>query len=191
MAITATPGDSNANSYATLAEANTYHDARLFADAWKTAESTIQEAALKQATRIINSSFRWTGKTVDEDQSLAWPMEGQVSRNGFQIPISGSKSIPRDLKDATSEFARQLIEADRTADNEAQKAGITSVKAGPVTTSFTDREAGDRERIDAGIRRLGPDFDYIWSAIPDAVRNLLPPSWYKRKTLVSLLFEVS
>ena len=190
MAITATPGDANANSYATIAVADAYNEARMFTAIWETATDAMKEAALRQATRLLDSSFRWTGKTASEDQALAWPMEGQISRNGFEIPISGAKSIPRELKEATSEFARQLIEADRTADNEAQKQGITSVKAGPVTIGFTDRESGDRERIDAGIRRLGPDFDYIWLAIPDAVRNLLPPSWYTRKTLTSLLFEV-
>ena len=191
MALIVTPGADDANSFATLVEANDYNSSRTFAAIWGSTDTTNQEAAMKQAARLMCSSFHWTGKAVDEDQALAWPREGMLSRNGFVIPISGTKSIPRDLKESQSEFARQLIEADRTADNEAQKAGITSVKAGPVTIGFTDREAGDRDRIDAGIRRLGPDFDYIWLAIPDAVRNLLPPSWYERKTLTSLLFEAN
>lgn len=192
MSLITTPGAANADSYATLAEATAYNAGRTFSSDWTDNDSPDQEAALKQAARMLDSSFRWTGAAVDDVQALTWPRSGMLTRNGFAIPTAGSTSIPQALKDAQSEFARQLLVADRTADNEAQKQGISSVKAGPVTVAFKASESSSTVALrDADVARMGPDFDYLSAMIPDAVRNLIPPSWYTRGTITpAFFFEV-
>lgn len=88
-----------------------------------------------------------------------------ISTTKFSIPVAvttaGTKGrvswIPQALKDAESELAGQLLMADTTLDNSVAVGGITSVRAGSVSVSFKDA-------IDAHV-------------LPDAVINLMPPSW--------------
>jgi len=168
--IVETPAAANANSYETHAEANTYFDERLpLATPWVTSG---QEAALIMATRVIemvlqprvvfdmaNVCYRtrptWTGAPSTTTQRLAWPRTGMLDRNGNAIP---SGEIPYDLKNAQSELAGQLLMGDRTLDNDISIQGITSLKAGSVSLTFKDV-------IEAKV-------------LPDAVLNLMPPSWF-------------
>lgn len=192
MALVTTPGAADADSYATLAEADAYNASRPFSTAWAGTDA-VKEAALREAARLLDSSFRWTGAAVDETQALTWPRSGMSTRNGFAIPTTGAASIPKALKEAQSEFARQLLAADRTADSGPEKKGITSLKVGPVAIGYRapGTDSGSLELRDADVIRLGPDFDYLSRFIPDAVRNLLPPSWYAQATVSrGFLFEV-
>jgi hypothetical protein len=170
--INATPAASNANSYETLDEANTYFDERIpLATPW-VASGDLSIAAIIMATRVIdtvlqprvtfdvaNACYRtrptWTGAPSTTTQRLAWPRTGMFDRNGNAIP---SGEIPQDLKDAVSELAGQLIMGDRTLDNDSVVQGVSSVSAGSVSVSF-------RDVIEAKY-------------LPDAVWNLMPPSWY-------------
>jgi hypothetical protein len=165
-----TPGDPDANSYVTVAEANTYMGTRLLADAykagavdkWTAASDPVKEAAVIQATTLMDASLVWTGQATYDDQALAWPRMGMSNRNGYPIP---SDEIPSALKNATAEFARSLLTSDRTADNDIVRQGITSVEAGPISLTFRDD--------------LEPDEDgYVPKVIPDIVVRLLPSTWY-------------
>jgi hypothetical protein len=101
-------------------------------------------------------------------QYMSWPRIGMFSKNKFLID---STVIPQQLKEAQAEFARQLIDADRTADNDAFKGGVKGLTVGPVSLEFRDPEGGSSpEEKDADVRRQGPDFDYLAAWIPDAVR---------------------
>jgi len=170
VTIVATPGAVNANSYLTTAEDDAYQASRLHAGSKPTADN--QARALVTATRLIDAhyswagesaaiakgekiAYAWTGSPASETQALCWPRTGMYTRNGFVI---ASGEIPQALKDAVSEFAHQLLVSDRTLDNEVSAQGITSLRAGPVSLSFKDT-------IEAKV-------------IPDAVHNLLVPSWY-------------
>jgi hypothetical protein len=158
MALVTTPGASDANSYASLAEADAYFAARLRSTSWTDASDADQEAALIEAARILDAIVEWTGGAVDDVQVLMWPRTGMATRRGFPIPTSGSTSIPTELKQAQYELAIRLLEEDVKADNEISVEGITRLKAGPVELSFKDTIA----------RKVLPDF----------VRELLPSSWY-------------
>jgi hypothetical protein len=188
MALDATPGGAAANSYCSLTEANAYHASRLFVASWTAATDAVKEAALQEACRLLDSSFDWTGGAASATQALCWPRVGMVSLNKFAIPTT---TIPAQLKNAQAEFARQLIDGDRTADNDAVKNELTSVKAGSVALSFRDTEGGSTvETKDGDIRRKGPDFDYLAKWIPDAVRNLLVKSWYQQPVITQgLVFQ--
>lgn len=175
ITIVATPGASDANSFCTLTEANTYHERRIALDpAWVTTGDP-PAILLIMATRILNAmtvarkhlrwdkegkpyfytSRAWTGSIVDEVQALAWPRKGMFDRLGRAI---AENAIPQELKDATSELAGQLGLGDRTLDNDVKVQGITSIKAGSVALSF-------KEVIEAQV-------------LPDMVLNLMPPSWF-------------
>lgn len=180
MALDATPGAATADSYCTLAEANDYHASRLFVTSWTLATEPVKEAALQEACRLLDSSFDWTGGAASAAQALCWPRVGMASITKFPIL---NTVVPLALKNAQAEFARQLIDGDRTADDDAVKNNLTDLKAGSgsVSLSFRNTESGASLAMrDADVRRKGPDFDYLAKWIPDAVRNLLVKSWYQQ-----------
>lgn len=108
-----------------------------------------------------------TTPTIDGERSIT-----RVSDNEFSIDVdvtvagSGGRVmiIPQELKDAQSELAGQLLMADTTLDNSVITGGIKSVSAGSVSVSFKDM-------IDAKV-------------LPDAVWNLMPPSWFTEELYV-------
>jgi hypothetical protein len=189
--LVADVGAANANSYETLAEANVYFDARI---PLKPVWIASGDAAIRQlltATRVLDSlnvpqrvryrdkdgkiyyvvARQWTGLPATTTQALAWPRVGMLDRLGRAIP---SNVIPQELKDAESELAGQLGKADRTLDNDVAVQGITSVKAGSVAVTFKD----------SGIET---------KVLPDAVLNLMPPSWFTEETVEypgGVMFEV-
>lgn len=185
MALITTPGAANADSYATLAEADSYViDRRTPAVTWWTTASTdAKEDALRFATVLLDRFFRWTGAAVDSVQARAWPRTGMLTRNGFEIPTSGAASIVIDLKDAQTEFALQLGASDRISDNDAIRQGITSVRAGSVAVTFKDVNVSDPEAADTQLRLMGSQLAYLARVVPDAVRWMLVPSWYTEHTI--------
>lgn len=189
VTLVATAGAANANSYLTQVQAQAYFDTRLFTEAWATSSS--KDKALMMATRILDkfgqpykyfvparngvaAHYRtrpqWTGAPATTTQRLAWPRTGMVDMNGNEV---SSSTIPDALVEATAELALQLIPEDRTLDNDVSVLGLTSLKAGPVSMSFKDV-------IESKV-------------IPDAVWNLIPPSWLTDELIESAMqasFEV-
>lgn len=191
MALDATIGGANADSYATVIEATAYNAARTFSSLWVSAADDVKDAAMRMACRLLDASFTWTGSPVDSTQALCWPRNGMLTRNGFDIP---STTIPKELKNAQAEFARQLIAADRSADNDVLKQNIKSLSAGPVSLSWRlpSDGANSLDMLNAMIRQMGPEFGWMSRVMPDAVPMLLVDSWYTRP-LVSqdIVFETS
>lgn len=104
-----------------------------------------------------------------------------ISATEFSVPVNvtaagttGSMTfIPQELKDATAEMAGQLGNADRTLDNDIIVQGITSVRAGSVALTFKDM-------IETRV-------------LPDAVWDLMPPSWFTAEIItpaMPALFDV-
>jgi len=175
VTINATPADPNANSYETHDEANAYFESRLpIVPPWL---ASGEVAALVMATRVLDAGLRpqrlfvpasaghdayyrvrrtWSGLPATTTQRLAWPRVGMKDQNGNAIPDT---VIPYALKEAQSELAGQLLKGDRTLDNDIIVQGITSLRAGPVSLSFKD----------SGL---------FAQVIPDAVWDLMPPSWF-------------
>jgi hypothetical protein len=138
MALTliATSGASNANSFATVAEADSYHEAHLYGSAWTSAATAKKEQSLVMATRWLDAQVRWLGYASYSTQVLGWP------RYGVSNPVTGvlldSTTIPQRIRDVTAELARRLIVGDLTADNDAEVAGLKRLKAGPVELEFSE-----------------------------------------------------
>jgi len=70
--VIATVGASNANSFVTVAEGDTYCDARLNASAWTDAEDDDKAKAVIEATRELSAKM-WVGSKSTTAQALAWP----------------------------------------------------------------------------------------------------------------------
>ena len=179
-----TPAAPNANSYVTLDEANAYMETRLHSEAWATFTDEQKNAAIISATSWLDICFIWTGAPSTLPQALGWPRTGMFTRNGQPI---AALELPFDLKKATAEFSFSLASAQRTADNDAANQGIAEMEAGPVRLKFVDKTGAitDIALADAALIKNGPDFAYLSRIIPDAVRLIIPPSWYVRTTLAA------
>lgn len=168
--LVATPGAADANTYCTAEEDSAYQQLRLHNTGW-VASGDVQARSLVMATMLLDAHlsmadqafykaqdkryrYAWTGQAADGVQALAWPRIGMVSRNGYPIPAN---VIPVELKRAVSEFAGQIRLTERTLDLDQKTQGLKSLSAGPVSMVFKDN--------------IEPQ------VVPDAVINLLVPSW--------------
>lgn len=189
LVVVATPGATNANSYLTSAEADTYFESRLPLSPIEWNDVDSKDILIVMATRVLDkllTPFKtlttkdgqnyyrirpaWTGLPATTTQRLCWPRIGMFDQNGNAI---ASNAIPQDLKDATAELAGQLGNGDRTLDNDVIVQGIKSLKAGSVALTFGD-----------GI---------MPQVIPDAVYNLLVNSWVTDELFepaLSAIFDV-
>jgi len=111
MTLIATPMATNANSFATVVEADAYHDARLHNAEWLAiTDVTDKEKALIWATRLLNAlTFRGLKTTIE--QSLKMPRNQTYDDDGNLLNI---EIIPDEIKNATAELAFLLYIKDTT-----------------------------------------------------------------------------
>lgn len=137
--IVATAGSASANSYLTIADADTYFEAHFYAETWNDADDTEKCQVLQMATRLLDYHYDWVGSQTDASvQRLRWPRVGAYDLDGN---LYDSAEIPRPIEEACAEWAKQLLDADRTADSDVETQGLTSLKAGPVYMTFADASA--------------------------------------------------
>ena len=130
----------DANSYASAADGDAYHDGHLYATAWTGATLANKEKALVMATRLIDGEYQFNGFKGSDEQALQWPRERcpDPDRSGVGIVagalsgFGGDSYVPSDLVPpgvvrATCELARELIVADRTAAPPGE--GVTLIRA--------------------------------------------------------------
>lgn len=159
VVIDATPGGASANSFVTLAECQTYMDARLNGSLWTAAATDDQNRALVEATREISNRV-WPSTRVSSTQALSWPRWFVVNPDA---PWSGlvyfdQTVIPQRVKDATCELAFQFIKAGATdvaAQDSLQNIVEKSI-GGAITTRYS--EPLNRKK---GIGRYPRVMDYI------------------------------
>ncbi len=131
MALNATVGAADANSYVTLAEATAYFSDRVHSEGWDSLVN--QESALVTASRQLDWYARWKGSKVSNTQAMGWPRVGVTLADGSAYT---SVSIPAEVKVAVFELALSSIDTDRTADSDM--AGLSEVKAGSVMLKADD-----------------------------------------------------
>ena len=151
-------GLSDANSYATLAEAETYHDTipTTWRGMWLDASDADKEVCLVRATSLLDQLCPWLGDAVTTGQTLRWPRSGVYTRDGLLL---ADDAIPQWLKDATSEFGRCLLESNRPAAVEEREIVSRTDGASPISTSVTWASGGNLRR---GI-------------LPPSVRSIVRP----------------
>jgi len=138
----------NANSYCTVAEANTFNNQRPFGTAWLAVGVEDKKRALIMATRLLDEHIDWNGQSVkshnlslsDSDrQALAWPRSGVTDPDGYAVD---QDTIPQWLKDTTGELARFISGEDRTLD--PSTAGFGRIELGSLKLEI---DSGDRSGV--------------------------------------------
>ena len=111
-------GLANANAYANAADADAYHEGHLYATAWVGATAEQKDAALVMATRLIDAEYQFGGVKATFAQALQWPRaECRSPDDEDELP---SNAVPKAVRDATCEQARELLIVDRTATPEGE-----------------------------------------------------------------------
>lgn len=125
ITIVATAGSASANSFATVAEADAYLEARLNSSAWTGTEPKKQ--ALVEATREI-SRLAYQGYRVDETQALSWPRYLCPNPDGISTgSYYETTELPTRIVEATIELALEFL-----------KAGTTDIAAKPGTRDIIE-----------------------------------------------------
>lgn len=136
--------DPAANSYVSVAEADDIISANIHVNTkWLSLSEPDRQRLLVWASRYLDERTRWKGeKTVQGnivnnvrtgESPLDWPRSYVCDRNNIEI---GSNEIPTQLKVATAEMARYLIDQDRTVEREQD--GLKMIKADVVELEFLE-----------------------------------------------------
>lgn len=129
--INATVGHASANSYVDVAYADEFFVNSINSSSWPTGLSE-KEAALIEATRIVDSQFDWNGLIVVGDQALRWPRTLAYDMDGRLI---ASDIIPKILKDAVCNLAYYLVQSGGLNQSASD---LKSLKVGPIDLKFNE-----------------------------------------------------
>jgi hypothetical protein len=142
-------GKVDANSYADVAEGDAFHEAHLYATDWTAASVPTKTAALVFATRLIDAHYQFRGFKAHDTQALQWPRE--FARDDDALSSRGigglsaseeyfaNNAVPKVLRDATIETARELIKADRTEAPDGEGLA-TMALTGTLSMTFDKRD---------------------------------------------------
>ena len=136
--ITATLSSATANSYVTLAEANTYFETVPDSSTWTNKTDDQKNRSLIAATRWIDS-FIFYGDRCDNGQALKFP------RNNYQVDDVelSCTTIPNNIKYAQYELARALAnETDAMTGNTGTDGNIEEVKLGDIQVKYNTTSQG-------------------------------------------------
>jgi hypothetical protein len=130
--IVATPGTTNANSYATLEEAARYAQglAGPAARAWLALEPAAQaQSLITAAIRLDQEGYR--GRRRSHDQALKWPRSGAKDEDGWLYP---SDEVPQVVKAAQCDLAIGYGDSDPFAGGDLD--AYSAVKIGPLSVDL-------------------------------------------------------
>jgi hypothetical protein len=147
ITITATVGADDANSFVTLAEANTYFNARPDGACWSPAGAPEQQRALVYAGKQLNA-MKWYGMRVDSEQAMAWPRAYVPIPDGYTY--FDTDVIPQQVKDAQCELALSVIE-DGIDAGSGSADGVTSFAGSGISVQYGKAGAAGsaaRSRVD-------------------------------------------
>lgn len=130
-------GKNNANSYASVADADAYFADRAVG-AWAGDES-VKQAALIKATDYLDARFgaRFIGEKASAEQALEWPRAGA----GFL-----DSEVPVKLERACFEYAVRALTAELAPDLKVDASGLSlfakKKKVGPIETEYAAQQSG-------------------------------------------------
>lgn len=130
--INATLSSASANSYVTLAEANTYFETVPDGSTWDDKTDDQKNRSLISSTRWIDS-LNFYGDRCDTSQALSWP------RNNYhvdRVELTCS-AIPADIKYAAYELARALVNDTNSITGSTGDTGLfEEVKLGELEVKY-------------------------------------------------------
>ena len=136
--ITATLSSATANSYVTLAEANTYFETVPDSSTWTNKTDDQKNRALIAATRWIDSLVFY-GDRCDNGQALKFP------RNNYEVDdvVLACTAVPNNIKYAQYELARALAnDTDAMTGNVGTNGNIAEAKLGDLAVKYNVASQG-------------------------------------------------
>jgi hypothetical protein len=130
-------GKSDANSYAHLDDGEIYHRGLLYSSAWDAATDDDRTEALVMATRLIDAEYQFHGYSAKAEQALSWPRQRCPDPDELREDGDGylpSDAVPKRVRDATCEMARELLVLDRTASHPGE--GLKYQNVGSDQTGY-------------------------------------------------------
>jgi hypothetical protein len=122
----------DANAYISVAFFTTYHADR--AQTY-TGDTAAIQAAIVRATQYLDTRFTFVGYVPNVDQTTKWPRLSARDNNDRL-----RYDIPREIKNATAEYARIALAATLNPTPTRDEYGVSiksrSSRAGPVSESF-------------------------------------------------------
>ena len=132
-------GKTDANSYLSEADADTYNTNHSVSTDWSGATQANKEIALRLATQYLDVRYKslWKGVKYADAQALDWPRIWAEKEGTYDSSYYDQESIPQILKDATAELALRVIEGDTLFDDIIKPGTIKSqsVTVGPIKKS--------------------------------------------------------
>jgi hypothetical protein len=149
--MNSTIGDSAANSYVSVAYADTFFASSVANSAWPT-DTPKKEAALIESTRVLDSQFDWLGFIATSTQALRWPRTDAYDMDDREY---ASNIIPKILMDAVCNYAYFLLQNGGL--NQTQSP-VKEVKIGSIDLKFQEDESviGVPSYIIKSLQSLGP-----------------------------------
>jgi len=115
----------DANSYADVADGDSYHAGHLYASAWTGASADQKAVALVMASRLLDAEYQFGGFKSADAQALQWPRYRcpdpdrddmlRVDRLTVVENWLPENLVPKAVVQSACELARELLIADRTA----------------------------------------------------------------------------
>ena len=131
MALDTTVGGANSDSYASVAEADTYH-AAYGNTAWAAiSTSALKEAALRKAAQYIDTKA-FLGIKTASTQALEWPRYNVIV-DGYDVL---SNAIPNGIKVAQMEAA--LIASSESLTPNLSNGSVIEETVGKITKRYSD-----------------------------------------------------
>lgn len=137
-------GVTNADSYISIASADTYHTA-MGNPAWGLADDADKEPALRRATQYVDTQYQFRGSQLTSTQALAWPRS--ISGMSLDWPI-------RRLSNAVAELALRALDEPLQADIDTGEVKRETV--GPLTLEYSGSGLGGQTRFTAADKLLAP-----------------------------------
>jgi hypothetical protein len=138
MPLTVTPGAPDADSYATLLQADAYAEARGWAD-W-TGEDELKERALRRAVEWLDAGYltRWPGRRANgRAQRREWPRIEAVDASGDDVDAA---TIPDEVVAAQIEAAlRELIVPNSLTPDYVPGRTVRREQVGPLSVEYLAR----------------------------------------------------
>ncbi len=125
-------GKSNADSFISQADADTYFTAHDAPTAWSGLSSAKKDAALLYACVTLDGNWIWDGTITVTTQALGWPRTGVEDDEGRDID---SDVIPTRVKNAQCELALLHTSSPLNSNYDRGNA-ISREKVGPIETSY-------------------------------------------------------
>ena len=150
-------GLADAESFCSVAAADTYHEAR-GTTLWATMTTTEKEQALRRGTDYMEQAYRlgWAGYRKTSTQALSWPryeVPMKDAPGGYGFAYVADDIVPTQVVRACAEMAFRAAAGELAPDLGAQ---VTSETVGPISVSYAPgaRQSAKFQAVEAMLAAL-------------------------------------